>query len=696
VPAVPSPPPENALYREDGTPEVYWIRGGQRIHLPSPYTLDALSRSWNEVQVVPPGSLSPIPIDDSWEGIGTPSSVVQVPATFGSGQVYWPIRNIPTSKRHVAWGMEVWTVELRGWVMPGGGSNSDDPDWSYELLLDSGWALSQGIDLNAVIRVGNILQAGIPEAGVNDPRAWCATPIVHLELTGWPPKDQADKRRRPDDWQFSDKNLPYTGVRAAEFPQAIWPFDPRAPARTNVPIHENQYVRVYGALVTDVPHADDSGNRKPAVCMWWTDGQNREGNQARWTEVHPVDWMSVEPPKNLYETFRGVTVVAPGTYQWQPQPTSTLDVEIPAPPKPGGNQALRVQEFVGPETTPRSIVDGNSSRTGAKLTLLADRLQLHVTVGGRKSWSGGSPGKFKALYRLFWETVAAGPTELWRSQWTTGWTSVAALLVSGQPHLLSYKNGSGEVAIDRLRSDLQGVDGVWTSSWSTGWTTFTPLDLGDGRTYYLAYKLTTGQVAIDEVRSNGAGVDTRFGGTWATGWTNVVAWRAPSSSDNRTLYLAYKQASGGVAIDAVKAGAAGIDPIWQGQWSTGWTTLMPYLVGGERRLLAYKAATGEVSMDKVNPYGAGGTQTFWTSTWSTGWSIFVPFELGGQPHYLAYKGSTGEVAIDRLLDSGGVTSVWTGTWSAGWTSMVPFNVGGVWHLLSYKSGAGDVAIDRLS
>jgi hypothetical protein len=145
---------------------------------------------------------------------------------------------------------------------------------------------------------------------------------------------------------------------------------------------------------------------RDAVLQWRTGGGNNEDDQARWTEVHPPDWIEIlRTGGPATQTFRGITVVAPGTYPWHAPIQSALDVDITAPPRPGSDAVLRYREFVGSETVDATIVEGNATRTGALISPLAHRdgIHVHVKVAGTRSYTGGSPGKFRALYWLYWD-----------------------------------------------------------------------------------------------------------------------------------------------------------------------------------------------------------------------------------------------------------------------------------------------------
>lgn len=392
-------PREGTLLRERTDAAVHVIRAGRRLHIPSPYAFDALGYSWGAINVVPNGSLAQVPAETWPSASPTPGSVVYVPS---NGVVYYPLR-VPTAKRHVAWGREVRTIELRGWLegVAPECTNSNDPDWACNLFLDSAWAAAAGIDLNGVVKVGNVLQFGIPDPGAT-PRAWVAHPRIHLEISGWPIRDQSD-RRRPPEWATHGASC------VCSWPEkrgvvAVWPFDPRNPRPGEPPLQDGQYVRVVGAIVSDKPHPDGFPDVREGIDLWWDGTSNSEDNPSRWTEIHPPDTIDVLSPKQPTETFRGVVVAAPGSFNWNSRNFTALNTDIPAPtPRPSPTAQLRVREHVSPESTLDRIREGNESRTGARLTVLEDRVNVAVTVAGFSSFVGGSPGRFKAMYRVFWE-----------------------------------------------------------------------------------------------------------------------------------------------------------------------------------------------------------------------------------------------------------------------------------------------------
>jgi hypothetical protein len=393
-------PTEGELLQEEGSADLYLIRAGAKLLIPSPYTLEALGFQPSDAKQVPAGSLDDIPTERWASSSATPGSVVFLP----DYKVWHPI-DVATSRTHQAWGTAVRTIELRGWLVGlAEGPNGADPDWGMNLFLDAAWAIEQGIELNRVIKPGNIMQHGQQEAG-SVTRARVASPEVHLEVSGFPLL-AAPSRKEPPDWQTFGIDCKCEFL--PDKPQAKWPFDPRHPRPADEPLADNQYVRVVGSIVSDQPHRDQNIGAFPELDMWFTGQfpwgqQNDPTNIARYTEIHPPDTIEVIDKRKPTEVFRGVAVVVPGTFEWRPRPQTTLDVEIPIPQRPPGDQTLRVQELVGPESDVDLIVDGNETRTGARITRLDDSVRLFLTIEGRRSVFGGSGGCFKALYRVYWQ-----------------------------------------------------------------------------------------------------------------------------------------------------------------------------------------------------------------------------------------------------------------------------------------------------
>jgi hypothetical protein len=188
---------------------------------------------------------------------------------------------------------------------------------------------------------------------------------------------------------------------------------------------------------------------------------------------------------------------------------------------------------------------------------------------------------------------------------------------------------------------------------------------------------------------------------------------------------------GEIAIGRITAPSAGqpvVTMVWgtplnaSQRWNPGWTSFAAlHLREPDGRpypcVLAYKAASGEITLEKINPDGMG-TTTLWRTPpvpalgWEKDYAWLTAFEvceLGQEPltHVLAYNPGTGEVRIDRVEpDGSAVTNVWRRrpgeprAWSEKWTGFVtlglvlPFRHGPVPYYFCYNPVTGEWYTDR--
>ena len=340
------------------------------------------------------------------------------------GGLLWPSRDhrlsVPSSTPN-AKGAQV--VELRGWIRGGHDSHTNtgeglNPyDWRYELELDPAWTDQMGIDLNRLVRIGNIFMS-IENA---DYYAAVAPPTTHIEIMSW----RVGQTVEPSSlclqpWPCDRRPVP-NPVWPFEYPlgsKVFWAWDPRT--FSDAPFNEchnrirvGQYVRIVGALITDSPHWESIGEPvdNAAARMGneasraWGDvaeygaavRHEHPDNPSRWIEIHPPDRIELISNERVpTETVRCVAVLA------KPGQRKTLDHIIPPPgPRPPGS-VLGYSERVSLYTNVASIVEGNFVKgrfTGAALTPEADGLRVRVTVAG----TSDGPGKFNATYRVYWK-----------------------------------------------------------------------------------------------------------------------------------------------------------------------------------------------------------------------------------------------------------------------------------------------------
>lgn len=296
---------------------------------------------------------------------------------------------------------------------------------------------------------------------------------------------------------------------------------------------------------------------------------------------------------------------------------------------------------------------------------------------------GPNPTSANVGYRV-WEL---GIGEVWRAQWTAGWTSFVPLQLGDVAHYLAYKIGDGEVTIDRIRPGGQDVDQVWGAGWTTGWSSFAPFTL-NGAPHYLAYKISTGEVRIDRVRPTGQDVDTLWAGTWSTGWSSFV----PFTLGGQPYYLIYKITTGDVAMERVRPDGSGVDLIWSGTWTQDWTGFA-VVPTPTPLLLSSKSDIGYTAVDQIGADGSD--QPLWTGAEPPGWSAMMPFDAAGRPGtVLLYNQQTGALKIVEVSRAG-LTAVYTGQWTTDWTAIVPLSAYGRAWYLTYKVVEGTVTINHL-
>jgi hypothetical protein len=183
------------------------------------------------------------------------------------------------------------------------------------------------------------------------------------------------------------------------------------------------YVRIAGSLVTDSPHDVQT---RPNVILsryfaitdsdvaeWegsvpdWRPGVSSGDPEhyARWTEIHPPDLIQVLDWRQPNTTVRGVALAARvGTlpFGWSNSCESAEFDIYPEADRPT-NSRLAYEELRGPETF---FPWGENNDNGSWINVYDDHIQVRARVCGGAL--GGSPGRFKALYRVWWESNPTG------------------------------------------------------------------------------------------------------------------------------------------------------------------------------------------------------------------------------------------------------------------------------------------------
>lgn len=410
---------ESPVYYMLAYADAWWFGGGLLLWIPSPDALAALGFSWQQVHIVPAGSLDAFPKSSLLTDPETFAALTAPGQTMGSflfppklaslwepPQAKWfprpevPGLTLPNGAR---------VTEIRGWLISVD-NNVNDPcheaDWHLYLEPDPVWLDRINADWATFVKVGDILNrpSSLPPIVVSPDTTSCAAvPCIEIEVCGWPSTNWPIVtlgKPPPADWTISHVVQQCT---------TNWPFQPDhdtvVPGNALAP---GDYVRVIGSIVTDDPHA---------LCDDWQDGYpgetdtithppwkgHDEFNPARWTEIHPPDIIQKIPDPGRTVLAYGVAVVAKaGPLDWGGKDQNCTAV-LPAPAKPASAGPLIVREIVGAETFTNTITEGNATLTGAQITIGEDSVTVHVAVHGQPLM--GTPGHFKAVYLVSWQAI---------------------------------------------------------------------------------------------------------------------------------------------------------------------------------------------------------------------------------------------------------------------------------------------------
>lgn len=426
--SLPTIPRDSTLVRQRDQPEVWVMSSGRKVWIPSADAMTCMQLDWNLVRVAPAGTLDAFPSIRLLSNSHTPASMVFAPPLAGvpgTNNVWDPPTNVKWYPRQEVPGVTLpngsHLVELRGWVYSIDGQGGD-PDWHMSVDLDPAYLDSIGIDWPTFFKVGDILNNGATDEGIQPVPtshiSFASRPMLKIELDGWPNPNGGgnfpDAEHKPTDWGFDTAPPIGTQSRGVAATTVTWPYaldhdygDPPA-SSPGSPLQKGDYVRISGSLVTDIPHVVGPGDQdfQNAASDWIgglsvTAGERAVGCPARWTEMHPPDAVvlmnpSGGPPRTEY--VYGVAVVARSA-TLNPSSTDESATFALAPPgdRPPHSMAI-AHEYVGPETNFRTIIEGNAELSGAAIVPGPKSVLVHVKVRGQPF--NGVPGKFKAVYRV--------------------------------------------------------------------------------------------------------------------------------------------------------------------------------------------------------------------------------------------------------------------------------------------------------
>lgn len=452
---------EGSVVRESSSSEIFVIHEGTRVFIPTQDALLGLGYTPSDVTVVPDGTLAGIPRFNVPSASPTPGSFLFPPdfPSYGSwDKSHYALRVTPSQKvlsrsflpDHKF--QEVRLVELRGWVkstpdplQEDGSANGEGVgfDWKFDLIPDLQWLESRGVDLNTILKVGNVVVISDLVKGTIS-KQLVSKPFLGVEVNSWmfrgrrPPK----LANPPADW--------------TQLPAATWPFVP-----SSVNLSVGQYVSVFGSLVSDSGHASDVrwGNEIDKWQSAFLQRPEEEAHWARWTEIHPADLIQVIDNRPRTEEIFGLTLYA-GNGETRP---IVIDLQPPMP-KPAGNVRAAFKLLNGPET---QVADANCH------SIHVSKFPDSVRVTAQTCGTFLALGRMRALIRVFWEE---GPPPCGPANCTGCCDANGACLAGTSVTACGVSGATCAVCPNRANATAFCASGVCGTRCNTGYH-----DCGDGR-----------------------------------------------------------------------------------------------------------------------------------------------------------------------------------------------------------------------
>lgn len=176
---------------------------------------------------------------------------------------------------------------------------------------------------------------------------------------------------------------------------------------------------------------------------------------------------------------------------------------------------------------------------------------------------------------------------------------------------------------------------------------------------------TTGAGSCPEPHSFGVGEPIGIG--------NALVVNPYNRSDatlvgDRAVLLFLNKTSGKVATYDVSSSHFG-EPLYESDWSGGWTSARFFRTGSKTFLFLLKEATGAV---KILPVGANGRpgDAAHQYDWTSGWTSAVTYDIGGHDYLLLLKAGDGKVHVHELGSDGSVgDQIDSHDWTSGWRTV---------------------------
>ncbi|MCA9951400.1 MAG: hypothetical protein KDE48_17240 [Anaerolineales bacterium] len=330
----------------------------------------------------------------------------------------------------------------------------------------------------------------------------------------------------------------------------------------------------------------------------------------------------------------------------------------------------RLRKTVDPQRSPRQFV--KDTKDGVAITVLEKDLDAKTA----KIYV--AKNKHDVLIRKVGSNGIVNG-EIYRANWTSGWSSSETFSVNGNLYLFLLKaQGNGtdgkNVHIHKITSNGRVGALVKSYAWSEGWSSVTFYKVNNTTYLFLLKKSGMGQdgknVHIHKMNADGTVGASIAAYKWSAGWTTAKFYAV-----NGTTYLfLYKESNGTVHIHSINNDGSVIYPkIAAYNWSQGWTTVRLYEVGNSTYLfLLKKIGTGQdgknVHIHKMNLDGSIGDQVA-AYQWSEGWTTAEFYTVNDKNFLLLLKQSTGLMHAHEISDQGTVGKrLRKETWLKGWTA----------------------------
>lgn len=218
----------------------------------------------------------------------------------------------------------------------------------------------------------------------------------------------------------------------------------------------------------------------------------------------------------------------------------------------------------------------------------------------------------------------------------------------------------------------------------------------NGRNMMLRYNPGNGDMRINEIHPTQGDNPLRHSAAWARTWNTIVPFY--SATNGQAHFFRYNFATGDTDFHRVSIGGTGLTQTGAVRKYSGWTKIVPIMLGGKPHAVFYDSRYGWLNVDEINTTGSGFVSRLKTKV-KTGYTHLVPFEQGPSRYVLMYKGGNGRMVIQKLTraSDGSVQKerVWNVSRRAGWTHLSLLKHQGALHVFGYDSVTGDARLWRI-